>query len=310
MYCPKCGNENPDNTQSCNTCGVVFGAAPAADEPITPKTSGLAIAAFILGILGFFSCALTAIPAIICGIISLIKIEKSGGRITGKGFAIAGIVVPVFSFALMVLLLMPALSKVRAQAKQAVCLNNIRQLSLAWLIYYNENDGNIINGAAGLEKSNELPWIGRDWSSDHSSGQLLPESEQIQAIQDGALWPYCGSEDIDIYHCPVGLPGHLRTYTIVDSMNGIAREGTEEASGAFVTKITQLRRQAQRLVFIDVGRVIPETYAVYYNQQKWWDQPPVPHDNGTTVSFADGHSEYWKWRGKETIEHGKTAGFR
>jgi prepilin-type processing-associated H-X9-DG protein len=53
--------------------------------------------------------------------------------------------------------------------------------------------------------------------------------------------------------------------------------------------------------------VIPETYAVYYNQKKWWDQPPVRHDDGTTVSFADGHSEYWRWRGKETIEHSKTA---
>ena len=90
-------------------------------------------------------------------------------------------------------------------------------------------------------------------------------------------------------------------------MNGIAREAAEEKSGVFVTRTQQIRGRAQRVLFIDIGRVIPETYAVYYDQQKWWDQPPVPHDNGTTVSFADGHSEYWKWRGKETIEHGKAA---
>ena len=107
MYCPKCGTENPDDTQSCNDCGAILTPGQSANVPIMPKTSVLAIIALILGILSFFTCALTAIPAIICGIISLVMIEKSGGKITGKGFAIAGIIVPVFSFALMMVMLIP-----------------------------------------------------------------------------------------------------------------------------------------------------------------------------------------------------------
>ena len=200
---------------------------------------------------------------------------------------------------------MPALSRVRAQARRTVCLSNLKTLSIAWVLYAEDYDGKIVNGTAGLERADALPWTGRDWTSGNLSGELLPESEQIQAIRNGALWPYCKSEEI--YRCPAGLSGHLRTYSIVDSMNGITREGTEEKQGTYVKRITQIRGTAQRFVFIDVGQVIPDTYAVYYDQQKWWDQPPIRHDDGTTVSFADGHTEYWRWRGTETRRHGKDA---
>ncbi|MBN2182738.1 MAG: zinc-ribbon domain-containing protein, partial [Sedimentisphaerales bacterium] len=62
MYCPKCGTQNPDNAQSCNSCGAVLtppspagvlGTPPqgvpdgAYGEPIVPKTSGLAITALV-----------------------------------------------------------------------------------------------------------------------------------------------------------------------------------------------------------------------------------------------------------------------
>jgi hypothetical protein len=59
------------------------------------KTSGLAITSLVLAILSPFTCLLTAIPAIILGIVGLVKISKSGGQLKGSGFAIAGIALPV-----------------------------------------------------------------------------------------------------------------------------------------------------------------------------------------------------------------------
>jgi hypothetical protein len=305
MYCQTCGTQNPDNAQSCNACGAVLTPSATTAAPITPKISGLAIAALVLGLLSFIFNILTGIPAVILGIIALVKIEKSGGKITGKGFAIAGIIVPVFSFVLMIAILMPALFRARAQAKRVICLNNLKQLSLAWYIYADENDTRIVNGVAGQQGENGLSWTGRDWSSDYLSVQPLSKREQIQAIQDGALWQYCCSKEM--YRCPSGLPGHLRTYSIVDSMNGIEREGTEEKQDVYIKTRTQIRRPASRIVFIDVGQIIPETYSVYYDRQQWWDQPPLRHNNGTTLSYADEHAEYLKWKGAETIDRGKAA---
>ena len=120
MYCPKCGTENPEDAQSCHSCSSVLTSAPAQAPALGVKTSGLAIAALVLGLLSIFTVGLTAIPAIILGIISLVIIEKSGGRITGRGFAIVGIVIPVLMFFLIIVLLLPALTRVREQGKRAV----------------------------------------------------------------------------------------------------------------------------------------------------------------------------------------------
>jgi hypothetical protein len=101
----------------------------------------MAIAALVLGIMSIFTCALTAIPAIILGIVSLVRIEKSGGRLTGRGFAIAGIVVPSVSLPLIALLMgimMPALARTRQLAFRMVCGTNLSGIGKAMLIYAND----------------------------------------------------------------------------------------------------------------------------------------------------------------------------
>jgi len=139
MYCPKCGTENPDDAQLCRSCSSVLTSTPALAPGLDVKTSGLAIAALVLGILSFFTCGITAIPAIILGIVSLVRIEKSGGRITGRGFAIAGIVVPVLGF-LPLAILLPALARVRQIAFRMVCGTNLSGIGMAMLIYSNDYD--------------------------------------------------------------------------------------------------------------------------------------------------------------------------
>jgi hypothetical protein len=160
MYCPKCGAQNPENVQSCNTCGAVLTSSAKTAAPITPKTSGLAITALVLGIMSLILGILTGIPAIILGIIALVKIEKSGGRITGKGLAIAGIITPIFTFVLMIVILMPALFKVRQTAFRMVCGTNLSGIGKAMLLYANENDDEFPRaGGRTATWSNRIP----DW---------------------------------------------------------------------------------------------------------------------------------------------------
>ena len=100
------------------------------------KTSGLAIASFVLAILSPFTCAITVIPAIVLGIISFVQIEKSGGRLTGRGFAIAGIVIPVVLFSLSLGII--SLRGIREKARRMVCGTNLSQIGMAMLIYAND----------------------------------------------------------------------------------------------------------------------------------------------------------------------------
>jgi len=147
MYCPKCGKENPDNAQLCHSCSSVLTSTPAQVQALGVKISGMAIAALILGILSIFTLGLTAIPAIILGIIGLVTIEKSGGRITGRGFAIGGIVVPVLAVpVLLMIILMPALNRVKKQARTIACMSHLKQWGLIFAMYTQDNDGYFFSG--------------------------------------------------------------------------------------------------------------------------------------------------------------------
>ena len=56
-------------------------------EPSPPQYSALAIASFVLGLLGLVLCPLApllGLPGVICGHIGLSRIGKSGGALTGK----------------------------------------------------------------------------------------------------------------------------------------------------------------------------------------------------------------------------------
>ncbi len=144
MYCPKCGKENPDNAQLCHSCSWVLTSISTIAPVSAAKTSGLAIASFVLGMLGFCTFFITAIPAIILGIVGLVKIGKSGGKLKGNGFAIAGIVVPtvsgLFVLPLMLGIMMPALARTRQIAFRMVCGTNMSALGKAMLIYSNDYD--------------------------------------------------------------------------------------------------------------------------------------------------------------------------
>jgi hypothetical protein len=105
---------------------------------VAPQTSGMAITSMVLGIFSFFCSIFTALPAIILGIVALGKIDRSQGRLTGKGLAVAGIAMgSVFTLlsVMMALLLIPAVSAARVTAQRIESTNNMKQIMLGHLNY-------------------------------------------------------------------------------------------------------------------------------------------------------------------------------
>jgi prepilin-type processing-associated H-X9-DG protein len=74
------------------------------------------------------------------------------------------------------------------------------------------------------------------------------------------------------------------------------------------TNRLQIRRASEWFVFVDdgkapgTGKTSVSPWDVGYTVQMWHDKPAVRHGNGTTWSFADGHSEYHKWRDPRTVK--------
>ncbi|MFH1370800.1 MAG: DUF4190 domain-containing protein [Planctomycetota bacterium] len=143
MFCPKCGTENPEGAKVCRSCGSLLPITVSTTAMPVAKTSALAITSMVLGILSFCTFLLTAPLAFILGIISLVKIARSNGRLKGTGFAIAGIVVPIVALPFVALVMgitMPALAKARDVAQRQICANHLKQLGVAVMQYAEDNN--------------------------------------------------------------------------------------------------------------------------------------------------------------------------
>jgi prepilin-type N-terminal cleavage/methylation domain-containing protein/prepilin-type processing-associated H-X9-DG protein len=243
-------------------------------------------------------------------------------------FTLIELLVVIAIIAVLMAMLMPTLNRAREQGRRAVCLNHLKTLTMSWIMYADQNDDRIVNGEAewapaanpgttvptsGPHKG-ERYWVGNDCASGYATGEQRPLEIQTAAIRAGALYPYCSAEKV--YRCPTGVRGEMRTYSTGYGMNGcFDAAGTYSGNlGVRVGKtVLMVKRRSEitspapayRLVFLDEGRVTPDSYAIQYLTPQWWDPPFVRHADGTNVAYADGHSDYWKYVGKETIDVGK-----
>ncbi|MHC4110609.1 MAG: zinc-ribbon domain-containing protein [Planctomycetota bacterium] len=176
MNCPKCGTQNLDDAQLCTSCNSPLAQPPEPAETVKVTTSRLAITSFALAILSPFafflamrlgiktfatSCLLTAMLALILGIVSLVRIGLSAGRITGKAFVSIGIAILAVFFSLM--FLQAVLPRTRCVAFRMVCGSNLSGMGRAMLIYANDYDNSFPRAGGPTTKWGTTP----NWQADN-----------------------------------------------------------------------------------------------------------------------------------------------
>jgi prepilin-type N-terminal cleavage/methylation domain-containing protein/prepilin-type processing-associated H-X9-DG protein len=257
-----------------------------------------------------------------------VRVSQRGRGRFPEAFTLIELLVVIAIIAILMAVLMPALNRAREQGRRAACLSHLKSLTLCWIMYADENDDRLVNGEAYWAPTGaadapvptsgphqgERYWVGNDCATGFMQGEQRPQDVQIQAIRLGALYPLAKTEKV--YRCPTGIRGEMRTYSTGYGMNGcFDAAGTYNGNlGVRVGRtVLMVKKRAEitvpapsyRLVFLDEGRVTPDSYAIHYVIPSWWDPPFVRHADGTNVAFADGHSDYWKYRGAETLRIAK-----
>jgi prepilin-type N-terminal cleavage/methylation domain-containing protein/prepilin-type processing-associated H-X9-DG protein len=213
-----------------------------------------------------------------------------------RAFTLIELLVVIDIIAVLMAILLPALNRAKEQGKRAACLNNCKQLVLSWNLYADDNDDKIVNGntSTGDHNRDGTCWV-------YWLGLSATEWEQTEGIYKGLLYQYM--PNVKLYKCATGVRGEMVTYAIPDAMNGYSY--IDESKDYIIQNRMKIRQPQSQIVFLDEGRISPSSWTIWRTKEQWWDQITARHGDGTNFSFADGHSEYWKWKDPRTLDVAK-----
>ncbi|HPY32111.1 MAG TPA: prepilin-type N-terminal cleavage/methylation domain-containing protein [Verrucomicrobiota bacterium] len=246
------------------------------------------------------------------------------------GFTLIELLVVIAIIGLLAALLLPTLAKAKARAHGLYCLNNHRQLSLAWRLYSDDNQDRLLfaSGLYPYTANDPDVWIS-GWMDFDPGNRSNWDVEQD--IKKSPLWPYCGNATA-IWKCPadrsfVTVDGQPRPRVRSMSMNlwlggfrgmdmGLSGSTDPWAVGGgkwrVYLKTTDLQDPGPSRTFvfldmredsIDVGNFAPDMRGWPNDPSQWgfYDLPGAYHHRACGFSFADGHSEIKRWLDDRTI---------
>src|SRR5688572_9996629 len=229
---------------------------------------------------------------------------------TLTAFTLIELLVVIAVIAILAALLLPALSQSKITAQTAKCLNNHKQLQLAWQTYAHENDDKLVpNGqSASSPPTTDLKYWWAQGQLDYEPDNLENTDTRFLLNPDFALLgPY--SKAPEIYRCPADKSQVLiqkRRVPRVRSVSMNVHLGSwvnclqDDAAPWGVQRLAEIPSPAGTFTFIDQH---PDSISFihFWVSRQTGSRATIPsfpstsHNQAAVLSFADGHVERHKW---------------
>jgi len=218
-------------------------------------------------------------------------------RNSPRAFTLIELLTVIAIIALLAALLLPALSLGKENARRGFCLNNQRQLNLAWQMFADANHGELALNDWYFRTANVPESPTNSWVLGNAGLDTDPAT-----ITSGSIYPYV--KDMRVYRCPADRSRVLgasvlilRTYSLSCFMGGPPKD-TADYGIKPLHQTSQIRNPSRLLTFLEEDDATIDDGHFLYSPtvNNWYNIPSWLHQNGVTLQFADGHGEYWRWR--------------
>jgi len=195
-------------------------------------------------------------------------------------------------------LLLPALAKAKEKAQAVGCMNNIRQLSVGWLMYANDySDRLIVNHNKAQTTEERQSWVNAimDWDN-------TPDNTNTALILSGKLAPFVANS-YAVYKCPAdrsrAANGYrTRSYSL-NAMVGEPGKALDQFNPNYVqfVKASDIQSPSTIFGFLEEhpDSINDGFFVNSYDEIKWNNVPAAHHRASANLQFTDGHIESHHW---------------